>query len=109
MNDINTDILIIGAGPAGLTAAIYTARAGKKTLVLKGKARSHLEMAHNVENYPGLDPMSGPELLSKMENHAKRFGAEIINADALSLSLGSEPKMVSTRNEFITADTVPPF
>ena len=106
MKDLSTDILIIGAGPAGLSAALYAARAGKKTLVLKGKARSHLAMAHAVENYPGMDPLPGFELLEKMENHAKSFGAEIITGDAISLGLGSDPKMVSTRNEFIEAKTV---
>ena len=104
--DISADILIIGAGPAGLSAAIYAARAGRKTVVLKGKARSHLAMAHKVENYPGFEALSGNELLEKMENHAKRFGAEILSGDALTLGLGSDPKMVSTRNEFITANAV---
>lgn len=106
MKEIITDVLIVGAGAAGLSAAVYAARAGKKTLVLKGKARSHLELAHKVENYPGLDPMSGTEMLKRMENQAVNFGVEVLSGDAIAMNLGSDPKMVSTRNELITAGTV---
>ena len=64
MIDLQTDILIIGAGPAGLASAIYGARSGRKTTVLKGKAPSRLELAHKIENYPGIPSTSGKELLS---------------------------------------------
>ncbi len=106
MRDINVDVLIIGAGPAGLSAAIYTARAGKKTVVLKGKTKSHLELAHKVENYPGIDSISGHELLKRFEDQATKFGAEIIVADVLEMSLEFEPKMATTRSEFIQAKVV---
>lgn len=106
LKEITTDILIIGAGPAGLSAALYAARAGKKTMVLKGKSRPHLDMAHRVDNYPGIESTTGPVLLAAMEAQAKRFGAEIIEGDALSLGLDSDTKMVSTRSEFITAQAV---
>ncbi len=106
MREINVDVLIIGAGPAGLSAAIYAARAGKKTLVLKGKSLSHLEMAHKVENYPGIDSITGSALLQSFQKQANKFGAEIIQSEALELALGMDPKMVTTRDLFITAKTV---
>ncbi len=106
MREINADVLIIGAGPAGLSAAIYTARACKKTVVLKGKTKSHLELAHKVENYPGIDSITGHELLKRFEDQATKFGAEIVEADALDLALEFEPKMVTTRAEFIQSKVV---
>lgn len=100
------DVLILGAGPAGLSAAIYTARAGKSTVVLKGKAISRLEMAHLVENYPGIPSLSGKELLARMEEQAVALGAEIQNGDVLELALSQDLKMVTTRNDFYSAKTV---
>lgn len=104
--EIQTEVLIIGAGPAGLAAAIYTARANRKTLVLKGKAKSSLELAHAVENYPGIESMSGPELLEKLERQAAGFGATIMQGDVIEYGLGYDPKMVTTRSEIIIADVV---
>ncbi len=100
------DVLILGAGPAGLAAAVYTARAGKKTLVLKGKAKSHLELAHLVENYPGLPPLSGKELLQNMETQAQGFGATIESGDALDLTYGHDVKLVTTRTNVYKAKTI---
>ena len=71
--EIQTEVLIVGAGPAGLAAAIYTARANRKTLVLSGKIRSALELAHKVENYPGFKSVSGKELLDLFEGQAIAF------------------------------------
>ncbi len=106
MKDIITDVLILGAGPAGLSAAIYAARAGKKTVVLKGKAPSRLEWAHKVENYPGLDGMTGKDMLATFEAQAVKFGAQIEESDALELALDMNPKMVTTRHSFIVASTI---
>jgi thioredoxin reductase (NADPH) len=106
MTEIKTDIAIIGAGPAGLSAAIYTARAKKKTVVLKGKTRSRMEMGHIIENYPGVGPMPGSLLLQNIEKQARGFGAQIIEGDALALNLESDPKLISTRNELIEARAV---
>ena len=100
------DVLILGAGPAGLAAAVYTSRAGKKTLVLKGKAKSHLELAHLVENYPGLPPISGKQLLQNMEAQAEGFGATIEMGDALDLSLGADLKLITTRTRVYHARSV---
>jgi len=104
--EIQTEVLIIGSGPAGLAAAIYTARANRKTLVLSGKTRSALEMAHKVENYPGFQSISGTELLDLFEKQAQEFGAEILKGDVIEYGLGFDPKMVTTRNEIIMADSV---
>ena len=106
MDEISTDVLIIGAGPAGLAAAIYTDRSRKKTIVLKGKAASHLMLAKKVENYPGVKSTSGEKLLDIFEKQAVSFGVEIINDEAIEFSLGSDPKLVATRNGFIQAKTV---
>jgi len=106
MKDIIADVLILGAGPAGLSAAIYASRAGKKTVVLKGQAPSRLEWAHKIENYPGMDGVTGKEMLSSFEAQAVKFGAQIEESDALELALEMNPKMVTTRHSFIMASTV---
>jgi len=104
--EIQTEVLIVGAGPAGMAAAIYTARANRKTLVLSGKTRSALEMAHKVENYPGFKSVTGKELLDLFEEQATALGADIIRGDVIEYGLGFDPKMVTTRNEIIVADAV---
>ncbi len=72
------DIIIIGGGPAGLTAGIYGARAGKKVLVLEGKALGgQIVNALDVQNYPGLPSVSGVELASSMYNQVLQFGGEV--------------------------------
>ncbi|HCT85484.1 MAG: hypothetical protein DKM50_00500 [Candidatus Margulisiibacteriota bacterium] len=106
IEDKTTDVLIIGAGPAGLSAAIYTARANRKTVVLRGKAKSRLEQAHLIENYPGVMSIKGTELLLQFEEQARHFGVEIIETDAIDLGLGFAPKMINTRSGMIIADTV---
>lgn len=104
--DIQTDVLIVGAGPAGLSAAIYTARANRKTVVLKGSKKSALALAKHVENYPGVSSVSGPDLLELMEKQAVEFGAEIVETDALDFSLSYTPKMINTRNGIVMANSV---
>ena len=72
------DIIIVGAGPAGLTAAIYAKRAGKNVLVLEAKSYGgQIVNANSVENYPGIEKISGFDLATNMYNQAKEFGAEI--------------------------------
>lgn len=75
------DVIIIGAGSAGLTAAIYAGRDGWKTLILEKEAPGGLTAStHLVENYPGFpDGVEGPELMDKFEKQAKRFGAELVD------------------------------
>lgn len=87
------DIIIIGGGPAGLTAAIYAARAGKKTLVLEGRALGgQIVNALDVQNYPGIPNVSGVELSSNMYNQVLQFGGEV----KFERAMGIKDKVVLT-------------
>ena len=93
------DIIIIGSGPAGYTAAIYTARAGLNPLLIAGEvtAGGALMNTTEVENFPGFpEGIQGPDLMANMLSQAERFGCEIIYEDALELSLEGEIKQVVT-------------
>jgi thioredoxin reductase (NADPH) len=103
---VKTDILIVGAGPAGLTAGIYAARAGKRTIILEGRARSRLAIDYPIENYPGFPSISSRELLGKFREQAVRFGAEIMAGDAIAFGLESDPKYVTTKDALIEAAAV---
>ncbi len=106
IKSVTTDILIIGGGPAGLTAALYAARAGRKTLILSGRGSSHLAAGYDVQNYPGFPSIDSRDLLKKFRDHARLFGAELIDADATDFSLDSTPKSAVTRDLFVQAAAV---
>ena len=93
------DIVIIGSGPAGYTAAIYTARAGLKPLLIAGEvtAGGALMNTTEVENFPGFPQgIQGPDLMTNMLSQVERFGCEIIYEDALEVSLEGAQKTVVT-------------
>jgi len=99
------DVIIIGGGPAGLTASIYTSRAGLKTLLLeRGRLGGRALEAHLVENFPGFpEGISGSALMAKFVEQAKRFGAEVREGEAVvSVMLEGEEKVVMTRTNTYT-------
>ncbi len=102
------DVIIIGGGPAGLSAAQYAARSNLKTVVIdKSRTAGALAFASKIENYPGLaEPMTGKELLDIFRGQAIRFGAEYIEAQVVGVSLEGEIKEVYTMEATYKGRTV---
>ena len=106
MQNISADILIVGAGPAGLTSALYASRAGKKTVVLEGRGASRLSLGYEIENYPGFRSINSRELIAKFREQARQFGTEFVQGEAIALSLAQTPKFVSTSEAFLESKAV---
>src|SRR5437868_7568626 len=102
------DVIIIGSGPAGLTAATYTARANLHPLVIEGiGAGGQLMLTTDVENYPGFPSgILGPELMAQFREQAVRFGAEFITADVDRVALASDPKRVWVGGDEYASHTI---
>ena len=102
------NVIIIGSGPAGLTAALYSARANLKPLVIEGlEAGGQLMLTTKVENWPGFrDGIMGPELMDEMRVQAERFGAEIIRGHVTSVNLRSQPFSVRTSDAEYTSRAI---
>src|SRR3989442_11275747 len=102
------NIVIIGSGPAGLTAALYTARANLQPLLIEGlEAGGQLMLTTMVENFPGFrDGIMGPELMGEMRTQAERFGAEIMQGHVANVDLVRPPFVVKTDDKEFTAKTL---
>lgn len=102
------DIIILGSGPAGLSAAIYAQRARLSTLLIEEKPLSGGQIldTYEVDNYPGLPGITGFEMGQKFRAHADRLGAEVVNAQVLSVRLDGEKKIVTTQKGVYEAKTL---
>jgi thioredoxin reductase (NADPH) len=113
MTDVR-DVIIVGSGPAGLTAAIYTARANLAPLVIEGEPSStsdqpggQLMLTTDVENYPGFpEGIMGPELMSNFRSQAARFGAEFLTAKVTKVDLSARPFGVWVGDDEYRSNTV---
>lgn len=101
-------VIIIGSGPSGLTAALYTARANLSPLVIEGfEAGGQLMLTTEVENYPGfVDGIMGPQLMDTFRKQAQRFGSTFITEDVSEVDFNSHPFKVFVGEDLYTADSV---
>lgn len=102
------DVIVIGSGPAGLTAAIYAGRALVKTLVLGGRlSGGQLMLTSGVENFPGFsEAVQGPQLMQEMRKQAERFGAQIIDDDVASVDFSRNPFKVTVGSDVHTSKAI---
>lgn len=102
------DVIIIGSGPAGYSAAIYAGRSMLSTLLLTGSAPGGwAALTNDIENYPGFpEGISGPELMERMQQQAQRFGAEIVMDEVTRVDLSASPFAVETYSDEYQAKTV---
>jgi thioredoxin reductase (NADPH) len=109
VSDDVRNVIVIGSGPAGYTAAIYAARGDLKPLVFEGSvtAGGALMNTTEVENFPGFpDGIMGPELMDNMRKQAERFGAELVSDDVTEVDLRADPKIVKVGEDVYRAKTV---
>jgi len=108
MNNHVYDMIIVGGGPGGYTAALYAARAGLDTVVLeKLSAGGQMALTHQIDNYPGFeDGIDGFYLAEKMQKQAERFGAKSEYAEVIRMDLKASPKVVETSEGFFCGKTV---
>ena len=101
------DIAIIGAGPAGLTAAVYAARAGYHTVILESAVPGgQVISTDTIDNFPGMQGITGYEMIDKMLDHVKSYGVEIINEPVIGMDIGGDIKSVITSAGTYKAKTV---
>lgn len=101
-------LVIVGSGPAGLTASIYAARGGLNPLVVSGRAAGgQLMLTTDVDDFPGFpDGIQGPELMTKMRAQAERFATRFINEDVVSVDFSKQPYLIQTEAQQIKTQTV---
>lgn len=101
------DVMILGGGIAGLTAGIYAARGGKKTVVIeRGEPGGQLNIIADIENYPGFDAISGPELAAKLRAQAMGAGAEILQADITAVAFKDEVTAQTSAGEVVARGAI---
>src|SRR6266571_4947536 len=103
------DVIVIGSGPAGYTAALYAARARLNPLLFEGSvtAGGALMNTTDVENFPGFpDGIVGPDLMDGLRKQAERFGAELVTDDVVEVDLTATPKIVKTATDVFHARAV---
>ncbi len=108
MATLTKAVTIIGSGPAGLTAGLYSARANLNPLVIEGlEAGGQLMLTTAVDNFPGFaDGIMGPDLMAAMRAQAERFGAEIIRGNVTAVDLSSRPFVITTGDDRIETQTL---
>ncbi|MHA1931312.1 MAG: NAD(P)/FAD-dependent oxidoreductase [Promethearchaeota archaeon] len=108
MDEYKCEVLIIGAGPAGLSAGVYCARANRDVIILDGKEFSALTQAKEIQNWPGEIDIKGKHLLEKFKTHTESYSENIriINGDVISLMLGMGVNRISTRIANFTSEVV---
>ena len=108
MDNNHHKVIVIGSGPSGLTAALYSARANLAPLVIEGfDAGGQLMLTSDVENYPGFpDGVMGPDLMALFRKQAERFGATFVTDDATDVDFTERPFKVQVRNDTFTAETI---
>jgi thioredoxin reductase (NADPH) len=109
MEDLDLwDVIVIGGGPAGLTAGMYTSRARLKTKVLTGPTPGgQIALTYRVDNYPGFyEPTTGPELTEALMTHAEFFGADIDRREAFSVNFSESPYKIDTKDKKFKTRTV---
>ncbi|MCX6695497.1 MAG: FAD-dependent oxidoreductase [Candidatus Altiarchaeota archaeon] len=101
------DLIIIGGGPAGLTAGIYAARRKLKTLVVeRGLCGGQMQIAHELGNWPGVESVNGQKLAGDMEEHARGVGVEFLMDEVVDLDLKGNVKRVRTRDKTLECSAV---
>src|SRR5207253_8650903 len=103
----NYDIIIVGGGPAGLSAAVYAARSRRRTLLIeRGVTGGQIALTNEVENYPGIDSINGFELAQTMQRQAEKYGLEVAAADLKRIEQIDDSHAVRTGQGDYTAKTV---